>query len=53
VRKTLQRARAKYAELLVAEVARSMDDPTPDELEQELIDLELLPFCRSALGRRR
>jgi hypothetical protein len=25
----------------------------PDELEQELIDLGLLPYCRSALTRRR
>lgn len=52
IRKTLQRARAEFAELLVDEVAASLSAASPDELEQELIDLALLPYCRSALARR-
>jgi RNA polymerase sigma factor (sigma-70 family) len=53
IRKTLQRARAQFADSLLEEVARSLDHPTHDALEQELIDLDLLPYCRSALRRRR
>lgn len=53
VRKTLERARAQFAELLVAEVEHSLGHPTLDELEQELIDLGLVSYCRSALHRRK
>jgi RNA polymerase sigma-70 factor (ECF subfamily) len=52
VRKLLQRARGRFAELLVEEVARSLPGCSPAELEQELIDLDLLGYCKSALGRR-
>jgi RNA polymerase sigma-70 factor (ECF subfamily) len=51
-RKLLQRARQRFAELLVEEVARSLPCCTPAELEQELIDLDLLSYCRSALQHR-
>jgi RNA polymerase sigma-70 factor (ECF subfamily) len=53
IRKTLQRAKAQFADLLLDEIARSLDNPTLEELEQELIDIELLPHCRSSLMRRR
>lgn len=53
VRKTLQRARHEFANLLIDEVAHSLDQPTLDELEQELIDLDLHAYCRSALAGRR
>jgi RNA polymerase sigma factor (sigma-70 family) len=53
VRKSLQRAHGKFAELLLEQVADSLDDPTPDDLEAELRALDLLKYCRSALGRRR
>jgi RNA polymerase sigma factor (sigma-70 family) len=53
IRKTLQRARARFADRLLEEVAYSLDNPSYDELEQELIDLELLEYCRPALERRR
>jgi hypothetical protein len=53
IRKTLQRARAHFADALLEEVSRSLDPPTCDALEQELIELDLLPYCRSALQRRR
>jgi RNA polymerase sigma-70 factor (ECF subfamily) len=51
-RKLLQRARRRFAELLVEEVAHSLPGCTPAELEQELIDLDLLSYCRSALQHR-
>jgi RNA polymerase sigma-70 factor (ECF subfamily) len=50
VRKTQQRAQRKYARLLVEEVGASLPAPTPDAVRQELLDLDLLKYCRSALG---
>jgi RNA polymerase sigma-70 factor (ECF subfamily) len=52
VRKTLQLAREKFADLLVAEVARSLGDHTVERLEQELIELGLIGYCREALHLR-
>ena len=49
VRKWLHAAREKFAEFLLAEVAASLRDTSPDALEQELIDLELYQYCKSAL----
>jgi RNA polymerase sigma-70 factor (ECF subfamily) len=53
VRQTLLRARAKYVDLLLDEVAASLHDPTGDQLEDELIVLGLLDACRSGLRRRK
>jgi RNA polymerase sigma-70 factor (ECF subfamily) len=53
VRKLLQRAHAKFAELLLDQVAASLTDPTADELEDELRAVDVLKYCRSALERRR
>jgi DNA-directed RNA polymerase specialized sigma24 family protein len=52
VRKTLERARDRFADLLLDEIAQAMDTPSRDRLEEELIDLGLLEHCRSALERR-
>jgi RNA polymerase sigma-70 factor (ECF subfamily) len=52
VRKTLQRAHARYADLLLNEVVVSLEQPSPEALRQELEDLDLLRYCRSALERR-
>jgi RNA polymerase sigma-70 factor (ECF subfamily) len=52
VRQTLHRAREKFAELLLEEVARSLETDRPDLLEQELVELGLLAYCRTALGPR-
>jgi RNA polymerase sigma-70 factor (ECF subfamily) len=49
VRKTLERARDKFAQLLLHEVRQSLEAPTPQRLEQELIDLGLYEYCRAAL----
>jgi RNA polymerase sigma-70 factor (ECF subfamily) len=51
VRKTQQRAHDKYAELLIEEVAVSLEQDT-ESLEQELADLDLLRYCKAALRRR-
>jgi RNA polymerase sigma-70 factor (ECF subfamily) len=52
VRKAIQRAHEKFADLLIKEVAYSLDAATPEQLEEELRELELLKYCRSALERR-
>jgi RNA polymerase sigma-70 factor (ECF subfamily) len=53
IRQTLHRAREKFADLLLQEVARSLETTAADRLEQELIDLDLLSYCRTALDRYR
>jgi DNA-directed RNA polymerase specialized sigma24 family protein len=50
VRKWLRLGRAKFAELLVAEVARTLDVPSRSALGEELGTLGLLEDCRAALG---
>jgi RNA polymerase sigma-70 factor (ECF subfamily) len=52
VRQTLHRAREKFAQLLLEEVARSLQTSEPDRLEQELIELGLLAYCQPALDQR-
>jgi RNA polymerase sigma-70 factor (ECF subfamily) len=52
VRQTLRRAREKFAELLLDEVAHSLEEPTRERVEEELADLNLLEYCRPALERR-
>lgn len=51
VRQVLLRARGRFEDLVVAEVASSVEDATPERVEQELIDLDLLDYCRSGLER--
>jgi hypothetical protein len=51
VRQILHRARERFADALLDEVLHSLDRPTVEHLEQELIDLGLLDYCRSALKR--
>lgn len=52
IRKTLQRAHEKYADLLLEEVETSLVDPNPDDLAGELEALDLKKYCRPALERR-
>jgi DNA-directed RNA polymerase specialized sigma24 family protein len=52
VRKALQRSHAKFADLLVDEVSITMGEPSRDELAEELREVGLLKYCRSALERR-
>lgn len=51
LRVTLHRARARFAELLVAEVAQSMGNVAPDQLAMELRELHLMPLCEEAFAR--
>jgi RNA polymerase sigma-70 factor (ECF subfamily) len=52
LRQSLHRARDKFADLLLDEVAHSLDSPTAEKIEDELIALDLLEYCRPALKRR-
>lgn len=48
-RKQLSRARRTFAQLLVEEVAQTLDAPTPEAIEEELISVGLLPYIREFL----
>jgi RNA polymerase sigma factor (sigma-70 family) len=48
-RKQVSRARRKFAELLLEEVKSTLDDPTAARLEQELIEVGLMPFVQDFL----
>jgi RNA polymerase sigma-70 factor (ECF subfamily) len=52
IRQTLSRGRKKFALLLLDEVARSLDTTSPEQLRDELTELGLLSYCRSALAQR-
>jgi hypothetical protein len=52
-RKAVERGHAKFADLLVDEVAQTLEDPCLEEIEAELRELDLLRYCKSALDRRR
>jgi RNA polymerase sigma factor (sigma-70 family) len=51
VRKTLQRARERFGELLLDEVARSIGSSARADIEEELGELDLLTYCRPAVDR--
>jgi RNA polymerase sigma-70 factor (ECF subfamily) len=52
VRQTLHRARDRFADLLLDEVVQTLGRSAEDDLGQELIELNLLKYCQSALDRR-
>jgi DNA-directed RNA polymerase specialized sigma24 family protein len=52
IRQILHRAREKFADVLLDEVAHSLEDPGVEPVERELIDLGLFEYCRPALERR-
>lgn len=49
VRQQLRRARVRFAELLLEEVADGLDTATPDRIEEELISLGLFEHVRDLL----
>jgi RNA polymerase sigma factor (sigma-70 family) len=53
VRKSLQRAHEKFADLLLDEVAGTLQESSPDDLETELGELDLLRYCKTAFERRK
>jgi RNA polymerase sigma-70 factor (ECF subfamily) len=52
-RQVLRRARDKFADFLVTEVARTLATTNPDAIEEELIELDLLSYCRRSVARMR
>ena len=52
VRRAPQRSHAKFAELLIDEVALTLGEPSHEELAEELREVDLLKYCRSAMERR-
>jgi RNA polymerase sigma-70 factor (ECF subfamily) len=48
-RKQLSRARRRFAELLVAEVTQTLEQPTPEQIEEELSEVGLLSYVRPYL----
>lgn len=51
VRQILHRAREKFAEVLLDEIACSVETRDKERVEQEVLDLGLLPYCKDALDR--
>lgn len=48
-RQQLRRARLRFAQLLVEEIARGLHDPSPEMVENELTSLELMSYVRDFL----
>lgn len=48
-RKQLSRARRLFAQLLLDEVMTTLDNPSPEEIEEELIELGLMSYLRDFL----
>ncbi len=46
LRQALGRSRRKFVGYVITEVCASLDHPTEDDLEEELIDLNLIHYCR-------
>jgi RNA polymerase sigma factor (sigma-70 family) len=53
IRVLLHRSRELFGDLLLDEITESLESGSLDDAEQELIDLELHEYCRSALEKRR
>jgi RNA polymerase sigma-70 factor (ECF subfamily) len=51
-RQILHRAREKFAEYLIEEVAQSLPAGKVEDVEEELLDLGLLIYCKPILDRR-
>lgn len=49
VRQQLRRARLRFAQFLVEEIATNISNPTPERIEQELIDVGLIEYVREFL----
>ncbi len=53
VRKTLERAHARFADLLLDEVAVSLESTDVELVRKELVELNLLKYCEASFQRRR
>lgn len=52
VRQIISRARKKFAGFLLEEVEYAMENPSREDLEEELRELQFLPFCKWFLWKR-
>lgn len=52
VRVNLHRSRDRFVELLLREVASTLDDPTVEHLEEELVELDLYERCKHVLIKK-
>jgi RNA polymerase sigma-70 factor (ECF subfamily) len=52
VRQTLHRARERFAQLLINELEQTLDSPTRDQVEAELLDLGLFHYCQMVFDQR-
>lgn len=48
-RKQVSRARRLFAEFLIAETSRTLDNPTPQKVEEELIDIGVMKYVQPFL----
>jgi RNA polymerase sigma-70 factor (ECF subfamily) len=53
VRVLLHRSRDTFADLLLEEVRQSLASGNLNDVEEELIDLDLLQYCRPSLDKLR
>jgi RNA polymerase sigma factor (sigma-70 family) len=51
MRQQLRRARVRFAQALWEEVARGLDDPTPERVEEELTEVGLMEYVQDFLPR--
>lgn len=52
VRQILSRARKAFAGFLLEEVEVSLENPSREDLEAELCELQLMPYCKKILSER-
>lgn len=52
LRQQLRRSRVRFARALLEEVARSLDEPTPERIEEELIAIGLMEYVQPYLPPR-
>jgi RNA polymerase sigma factor (sigma-70 family) len=52
IRKSLERSHGKFADLLIDQVAESLEGTSKGELQAELETLDLLKYCKSAFEKR-
>lgn len=48
-RQQLRRARKHFAKLIISEVRQTLQNPTAQTIEKELVDLQLMPYVREFL----
>ena len=53
LRKLIQRSREAFADHLLSQLQLALGQSTWEQVEEELIALELLPYCEHALNARR